>query len=102
MGQPKRRNDLDLEISGLHRILNNFRNLLVAVTAADNDNLIKINIELTSIHEKLKAIDAQNKILFKLFGVIYKILTEPGVAHDKFELFNEQDQQQGSQINPNR
>ena len=99
MGQLKRRNDLNLDIEELKRVAGNFHTLVESCTVADNDNLIKIRIELNGIREILKGIDAQNKVLFKLFGVIYKILTEPEKPHDKFELFDDSkspDSQSGS------
>lgn len=98
MGKPKRRNDLDLDVEELKRVAKGFVSLVESCTVADNDNLIKIRIELNSMHEKLKAIDAQNKAMYRLYGVLYTMLAEPEKPHDKFELFDSQDQQGGSVI----
>ncbi len=101
MGTSKRRNDLDLTAEDIKRTARNLQSLIESYTVADNDNLIKIRIELNEIHTLLKGIDAQNKALFKLYGVLYKMLAEPEKPHDKFEMFNEQDEQQGGEFHPN-
>lgn len=89
MGKPKRGNDLALDIVELKRTVGNFQTLVENCTVADNDNLLKCNIELKGIHKLLKSIDAQNKALFRLYGVLYKMLDEPEKPHDKFELFDD-------------
>lgn len=98
MGQPKRRNDLNLSIGELDRLIGRFQQLMEG-TVDDRGTLDEINDELAKIRLNIKGLDAQNKALFKLFGVIYKILTEPEKSHDKFELFDDSkstDAQSGS------
>lgn len=100
MGQPKRRNDLNLGVSigELDRLLGKFQ-LLMEGVIDDRDTLKEIADELAKIKLELKGLDSQNKALFKLFGVIYKMLAEPEKSHDKFELFDDSkssDAQSGS------
>ena len=97
MGSSKRRNDINLPVSirELDRLLGKFSQIMEGVVD-DQHTLKDIADELTKIRLELKSLDAQNKVLFKLFGVIYKMLDEPEKPHDKFELFDVDKVQQGS------